>query len=439
MRTIMSLPAMNCLILEINESAAFVKDADPLLYHRSEMKKILIAAAAFLLLFPLSAEGDASFMNEKPEVRIQNVLKKLRKGEPVTVITLGGSITTGFASNPITENSWAALTGKWFKDKAAATGSILHYMNEGVSGTDSAFAAVRVKDHVTAYHPDLVILEFAMNDQWLGPEVRRRTYEGVIRQIMDGTDCAILALFVNERNPPFPGQQYEQQPVCEYYHIPFVSWKDCVVADNKNTDWSRFFDGEETIHPNNAGHASIANYITAELESYYDTLPADDAVPVPVKQLREALTDTGFQFVMYYSMDDIVPETDTGWQRGSPVHPEWVQHGHVKQGWQTDNPDAAMTFKVTGSSIGITYCESDQFRNADAWVTKPDGTDSPHVMLECCNSIRNGYLGWAYREIVSGKKVETYTLHVAIKKRGKPGTFANITGIVAAGKTGLDK
>jgi lysophospholipase L1-like esterase len=435
----MSLRAVNCLILGINESASSVKNAFELLCHRSEMRKILIAAAACLLLFPLSAEGDASFMNEQPEVRIQNAFAKLRRGERLTVITLGGSITTGFAANPITENSWAALTGRWFKEKALSTGSDLHYMNEGVSGTDSAFAAVRVKDHVTAYNPDLVILEFAMNDQWLDSKVRRRTYEGVIRQIMDGTDCAILALFVNERNPPFPGQQYEQQPVCEYYHIPFVSWKDCVMADNKNTDWNSFFDGEETIHPNNAGHASIAEYITAKLESYYDMLPADGAVPVPVKQLPKALTDTGFQYVTYYSMDDIVPETNTGWQRGSPVHPEWVQHGQVKQGWQTDNPDAVMTFKITGSSIGITYCESDQFRNADAWVTKPDGSDSPHVMLECCNSIRNGYLGWAYREIVSGTNVETYTLHVAMKKRGKAGSFANITGIAAAGKTGLEK
>lgn len=403
------------------------------------MKKICIAAAVCLLLFPLAAEGDAAYMNENSEVRIQNVLAKLHRGEPVTVIALGGSITTGYASNPIAENSWAALTGRWFSEKALRTGSRLRYMNEGVSGTDSAFAAVRAKDHVTAFNPDLVILEFAMNDQWLDPKVRCRTYEGVIRQIMDGTDCAVLALFVNERKPPYAGQQYEQQPICEYYHIPFVSWKDSVAADNRKADWNTFFDGAETIHPNNAGHASIAKYITAKLASYYDSLPADNAIPAPVKELPKALTDTGFQYVTYYSMDDEEPETNTGWRKGSPVHSEWVQHGQVKQGWQTDDSDAVMTFKVTGSSIGVTYCESDAFRNADAWVTKPDGTDSQHVLLECFNSIRRGYLGWAYREIVSGPEEETYVLHIGVKKRGRTGSDANVTGIVAAGKTGLEK
>jgi len=308
-----------------------------------------------------------------------------------------------------------------------------------VSGTDSAFAAVRLKDHVTAFKPDLVILEYAMNDQWLDPKVRRRTYEGVIRRIMDGTDCAVLALFVNERKPPYPGQQYEQQPICGYYHIPFVSWKDCAAADPGKTDWNVFFDGEETIHPNNAGHASIASYIRARLSSYYDSLPPDSAIPKPVRELPAALTDTGFQYVSYYAMDDIQPETNTGWKNGSPVHSEWVQHGQAKQGWQTDDPGAVITFKVSGSSVGVTYCESDTFRNADAWVTRPDGTDTPHVTLECYSSIRNGYLGWAYREIVSGPDEQTYTLHIAVKKRGKAGSFANITGIAAGGRTGLEK
>jgi len=87
-----------------------------------------MAAAVCLLLFPLAAEGDTAFMAEKTEVRIQNVLAKLRRGEPVTVITLGGSITTGFAADPVNENSWAALTGKWFSEKAALTGSRLRFI-----------------------------------------------------------------------------------------------------------------------------------------------------------------------------------------------------------------------------------------------------------------------------------------------------------------------
>ena len=58
-------------------------------------------------------------MNEKENVRIQNFLAKVRRGEPVTVAVLGGSITTGYNAQPISKNSWASRTETWLKDLAA--------------------------------------------------------------------------------------------------------------------------------------------------------------------------------------------------------------------------------------------------------------------------------------------------------------------------------
>ena len=57
-------------------------------------------------------------MCKSGEIRIQNVLAKIRRGESVTIATLGGSITTGYCSNPIGEKSWAAQTKNWFENIA---------------------------------------------------------------------------------------------------------------------------------------------------------------------------------------------------------------------------------------------------------------------------------------------------------------------------------
>ena len=57
-------------------------------------------------------------IKEKEYVRLQNVMNKIKKGENVTIAAFGGSITTGYNSSPINKNSWAAITGQWFKDKA---------------------------------------------------------------------------------------------------------------------------------------------------------------------------------------------------------------------------------------------------------------------------------------------------------------------------------
>jgi len=403
----------------------------------------LIVLALSLFLFSCNKTGtEEKYMNESAEVRIQNVLAKIRRGESVTVVTLGGSITTGYSSNPINQNSWAAKTQEWFSKLAKESGARLNFLNEGVSGTDSAFAVARVKDHVINNKADLVILEFSVNDLWLDPSTRNKTYEGVIRQIMNNSNTAILALFINILGDGsgvlLPSQQKDQQPICDYYHIPYVSWKDCVLAEGSEKDFEKFYDGNETVHPNNAGHASIASYIIQKLQGYWDNLPEDKEIPSPVKVLPAAKESDKFEFVEYYHKDNLSPSSNKGWEiGGTPEHDDWIKRGNVRQGWKTKEVNGEITFEVEGSIIGVTYCESDQYRNAVAWVTGPDGKDSEKVTLQCYSSIRNGYYGWAYKELVSGDDVKKYTVHVKCSKRGgsdKEGKYCNITGIIATKK-----
>ena len=402
------------------------------------MKKIILTIAAFFMLAGnFFAAGD-NYMAEKEDVRIQNVMAKIRRGESVTIASLGGSITTGYSSNPLSVNSWSSKTEAWFKKLCAENGSKLTFLNEGVSGTDSAFAVARIQDHIIANKVDLVILEFAVNDQWLGAETRKRTYEGAIRQIMNNSETAILALFINTReNESLPSQQAEQQKICEYYHIPFVSWKDSVLKNGNKSDFNAFYDGSETVHPNNAGHASIASFIIEKLEGIWNNLPQDKAIPSPVKVLPSPLTDDAFEFVTYYHKDNITPASNSGWTAGgTPRHDDWIKRGNVREGWQTKEAGAEITFEVEGSTIGVTYAESDMFRNAVAWVTGPEGIDSQKVPLNCYQIYRNGYYGWAYKELVHSDKVEKYTVHIQCSKRAaadRAGKFCNITGIIAAG------
>lgn len=400
------------------------------------MKKILLALALICICLPVFAAGD-NFMNEKTDLRLENFLAKIRRGEDVTVIALGGSITTGFNAKNAASEGWAGLTGQWIKDLASKSNSKVTFYNQGVSGTDSAFAIARLDDHVMSLKPDLLLLEYAMNDQWLDAKVRNRTYESIIRKVLSNGDTAILALFVNERNAPYPSAQSVQKPICDYYHIPFVSWKECLEKTSRLSDFEKFFDGQENVHPNSNGHANIAMHIENKIQSLWDNLPQDSEISSPVKDLPKPLSDRGFENAKYFTSDNIKPLTNTGWQATSPVHNEWVSHGKAHKGWQTNNAEAELTFEVEGSSVGITYCESDQFRNAQAWVTKEDGTSSPKVNLMCLVTYRNGYYGWAYKELINTDKVQKFTVHIAVSKRAPKsaeGKNCNITGILVAGE-----
>ena len=405
------------------------------LYKEVYMKKNFgILLALWCIFAPVFAAGDNSM---KEDVRLENFFAKIRRGEEVTVVALGGSITTGFASKNPAADGWAGLTGSWVKKLGSENNARVNYYNRGVSGTDSAFAVARYDSHIAALKPDLLLLEFAMNDQWLDAKVRRRTYEAIVRRTLSDSDCAILVLFVNERKSPYPSNQAEQQKICEYYGIPFVSWKDSVSKSGSLSDFEKYFDGEETIHPNNAGHAKIAELMCDKLDSVWKALPADSKIPAVEKKLPSPLTDSGFEHVKYYGSDNLKPVSAGDWKSGSPVHSEWQSHGNSVKGWQCNEGSSEITFEVEGSSVGITYCESDQFRDAQAWVTKADGSSSPKVNLNCFVSYRKGYYGWAYKQLVDGDKVEKYTVHVVVSKRvarGSEAKFCNITGILVGGE-----
>lgn len=374
-------------------------------------------------------------MNENENVRLQNVLAKIRRGETITVAALGGSITTGFNSNPLNTNSWAARTGVYLKKLAEENGGSVQFYNRGVSGTDSAFGIVRLEDHIISLNPDLVLLEYAMNDQWLDPAIRMKTYEGIVRKIMNNSDTAILALFVNERKTPYSSNQAEQEKLCQYYHIPYVSWKDSLFAENPSASFEPFFDGAETVHPNNKGHEKIAGFITQKIDEIWKNLPQDKEIPVPVKELPEAQNKDFFENVEYYHCENLSPKNNEGWKNGSPVHSEWVKHGNVHRGWETSEDGVEMTFEVEGKSVGITYCESDQFKNAYVWVTGPDGKKSAKQKLNCFVSYRNGYYGWAYKHLVSSDESKKYTVHILSDyqtQQEKIVRKCNLTGIIVA-------
>ena len=363
-------------------------------------------------------ESGSVEMNVAQYARILNVMAKVRRGEKVCVASFGGSITTGYNSEPKEENSWSSIVGRWWKKKGAEYGSDIRFMNEGVSGTDSAWGTARADVHLFKNNVDFVHLEFAMNDQWLEKQVRNRSYEGLIRQIMNGSDRAIMALFVNERNGVQSSQQGEQQPICEHYGIPFVSWKDCEKKEKGSSlDWNLYFDGEEAIHPNNAGHAEIGKFIVERLDEIWNLLPEDDtSLPAVDRNLPPPITDTGYEYVEFLASSDVEPESNTGWNKGSPVHPEWVSHGGARSGWSTMSEGAEMIFRVHGTSVNVLYSESDSFRNAQAWVENDDGSPAKKITIPCMNPIRQGYLGWGSRELVSCDEERDFVVHVICPK-----------------------
>ncbi|MCH4191419.1 MAG: SGNH/GDSL hydrolase family protein [Butyrivibrio sp.] len=220
----------------------------------------------------------ASFMSGGNNARLKKAAEKAQRGETVTVAFIGGSITQGAGAKPGNTACYSWLLCEKLR-KLLHTDKI-SYVRAGVGGTPSELGMIRFeRDVLRKGTPDLVIIEFAVNDS--DDETQGRCYESLVRKALQlSADTAVILLFSvfsNDWN-----LQERLAPVGEYYQLPMVSIRNAVCPQFHTVQQSEkvisrrqyFYD---TFHPSNDGHKvmadSLAHLIGKMLQEQTD-LPA---------------------------------------------------------------------------------------------------------------------------------------------------------------------
>jgi lysophospholipase L1-like esterase len=286
-----------------------------------------VAAAAPLVTPDLIARSRVATGNTD---RLRRVFAKARRGEPVTLGVIGGSITAGAFVQP--ETSYAGRVLAWWR--ARFPQSELRLVNAGVGGTGSIYGALRAQKDLLVNKPDFVIVEFAVNDAWTDGE----PFEGLIRQILAQPNApAVLLLFMMwERGG---NDQDMQAKVGHHYNLPMVSFRDAFwpEIDAGRLRWSDLI--VDTVHPNEAGHAAAANLVTALLETA-DNDVGDGPPPTP---LPAPLYSDAFQYVDWQQAAALVPSHNDAWSRGVDTE--------GKSRWIGTEASGRITFDWTGTGL----------------------------------------------------------------------------------------
>ena len=103
---------------------------------------------------------------------VPNVLAKLRGGGEVHIAYLGGSITA--------QDGWRPKTLAWFRQQFP--NAWVSEINAAIGGTGSDLGVFRLQHDVLEHQPDLLFVEFAVNDGGTAPEQIYRCVEGIVRQ-----------------------------------------------------------------------------------------------------------------------------------------------------------------------------------------------------------------------------------------------------------------
>lgn len=284
---------------------------------------------------------DRAILSTDGSSRVAKVMQKAQRGEPVSIVTLGGSITAGSGAS-VQSKCYASRIADWWKNNFPQ--SNIKFRNSGIGATGSMLGVHRLERDVYKYNPDLLIVEFAVNDTSSGT---LETYENLIRRVVtQSPDTAIVLLFMTVQS--YEDTQAEYIPVGEAYGIPMISYRNAMKPefDKKRFSWSEM--SGDGVHPNDRGYAVVAGL----LDSYFagvKAVCADYSTIFPAVP-ENAMTSERFMDAKMYWCGDGLEPTDLGsWKKDGYGFYDYVGSWYVSSGLKP------MKFTVNAKDIRILY------------------------------------------------------------------------------------
>ncbi|HEY3332287.1 MAG TPA: SGNH/GDSL hydrolase family protein [Capsulimonadaceae bacterium] len=296
-----------------------------------------------------------------PRQGLGNFFAKVHAGKPVTVAYFGGSITAA--------NGWRVQTQQWLtKQYPQAKFTEVH---AAIGGTGSNLGAFRCQHDVLQYKPDLIFVEFAVNDGGDAPESIWRQMEGIVRQIWRAnpeTDiCYVYTFKVGYEDALKAGHNPRaaaaDEKLADFYGIPsinvaletvnraeagkliYVPKKD---ADGKvlpTPDGVTLF-SNDSVHPLDAGHQIYTQVITDALKQM-EPMPA-----VGKRTLKEPFIVGNWEQAKQVPLQPSM--LSAGWKKLAADDAVGKYFfNRMSEIWQGDKPGETIMFKFKGTSARL--------------------------------------------------------------------------------------
>lgn len=350
------------------------------------MKKIILLMLALMICF----SGVSVFA--EPASVMYGADNLNNKSGDLRIGFLGGSITEGAGASAI-KNRWATkVVNEYFKENYPNKNVI--EMNAAIGGTGSEYGMQRVVKDLslgTDYAPDVVFVEFAVNDAYeKGMSLSQKT-ESIVRQLISFKKIPVIIFIYTtsedsiNKNGSLSGKAVEnaisaQSAVAQHYGIYEVNLNDYIWEGVKQGRfiWERGQAGTLTgdgTHPNDSGYEVYANRIVEMLtkdkaEAFRkldpDTEPYGDYVFGEIEEVfleDESVKLTGDWSKKSYTPIDMTSNTGR--------YPErFFRDGYMHS---DDGTKTTLEYEFTGRGIGIDYLRNKNNANLQYTVYDESG------------------------------------------------------------------
>jgi len=278
--------------------------------------------------------------------------------EPLTIGFIGGSITN--------QGNYTTPLKKYLNEilDADARGGITYIDNQksGVGGTGSDLGVYRIEKDIIKYNPDIVFIEFAVNDGYKADATeavkneRLADIENLVRQLMELPHQPMVIMLdlttksLQENRPVIDdAENFRSVYGIENVDVAKYLWDNTKTEENPDGRyvWSNadVTDGEialtdnDAVHPNAEGGKIYADYmnevLAANPEKFFKKM----------NTVENAITESNYSNPRMISWREA--EYNAYWKETKDV-----SH-HMTDGQILPLEGAEVTFKFTGSTIGL--------------------------------------------------------------------------------------
>lgn len=351
-----------------------------------------------------------SFVTLGNTSRLKSVIEKLRAGKKVYVAALGGSVTEGAGPASYKDGYAYQFCNKLKAAYTPDNGANVVFNGAGLSGTPSMLGLIRYQSDVVevlGHTPDLLIIEFAVNDD--GGSENARAFEALVRDaLLADENTAVIALY---SAATYGNTKAVKNPIANFYRIPQVDVLETVKAGVSAGNFKQEQYYTDNVHPTKEGHEIQADCLMNILAKT-DEAPAAEAYPVPEGFYTRSGNFSGL--IRITGDNDDVKITEGGWS-GNDSNTQTIKKtnkGNFPENWYKaasaeNNPfkmeitcrNLLFTYKVQGNWL------SEKFGKAEVYV---DGK----LFATYDGGAANGWNNCETRLLINEKTASKHTIEV---------------------------
>jgi lysophospholipase L1-like esterase len=193
------------------------------------------------------------------------------KNKTINIVFHGHSVPSGYFRTPLV-NTLAAYPHLFLEFiKANYISAVVNCITTSIGGEQSEQGAKRFKDDVLCLKPDLLFIDYALNDRSIGIERTEVAWRSMIQEALEAeikfvlmTPTPDLKEDILDENAPLVAHEKMIQKLGKEYKIPVINvYSQFKKMKQSGTDISKYM--SQNNHPNELGHQVVLEEIVKEL------------------------------------------------------------------------------------------------------------------------------------------------------------------------------